>query len=32
MYGLYDNKREEDDLAEMLKKHVDRFSKKMDSY
>lgn len=32
MYSLYDNKREEDDLAEMLKKHVDRFSKKMDSY
>ena len=31
MYSLYDNKREEDDLAEMLKKHVDRFSKKMDS-
>ena len=32
MYSLYDNKREEDDLADMLKKHVDRFSKKMDSY
>ena len=32
MYSLYDNKREEDELAEMLKKHVDRFSKKMDSY
>ena len=32
MYSLYDNKIEEDDLAEMLKKHVDRFSKKMDSY
>ena len=32
MYSLYDNKREEDDLAEMLKKHVDRFYKKMDSY
>lgn len=32
MYSLYDNKREEDDLEEMLKKHVDRFSKKMDSY
>ena len=32
MYSLYDNKREEDDLVEMLKKHVDRFSKKMDSY
>ena len=32
MYSLYDNKREEDDLAEMLKKYVDRFSKKMDSY
>ena len=32
MYSLYDNKREGDDLAEMLKKHVDRFSKKMDSY
>ena len=32
MYSLYDNKREEDDLAEMLKKHVNRFSKKMDSY
>ena len=32
MYSLYDNKREEDDLAEMLKKLVDRFSKKMDSY
>ena len=32
MYSLYDNKREEDDLAEMLKKHVVRFSKKMDSY
>ena len=32
MYSLYDNKREEDDLAEMLKKHVDSFSKKMDSY
>ena len=28
MYSLYDNKREGDDLAEMLKKHVDRFSKK----
>ena len=24
MYSLYDNKREEDDLAEMLKKHVDK--------
>ena len=32
MYSLYDNKREGDDLTEMLKKHVDRFSKKMDSY
>ena len=32
MYSLYDNKREGDDLAEMLRKHVDRFSKKMDSY
>lgn len=32
MYSLYDNKRKEDDLAEMLKKYVDRFSKKMDSY
>lgn len=32
MYSLYDNKREEDDLTEMLKNHVDRFSKKMDSY
>ena len=32
MYSLYDNKREGDDLAKMLKKHVDRFSKKMDSY
>ena len=32
MYSLYVNKREGDDLAEMLKKHVDRFSKKMDSY
>lgn len=32
MYSLYDNKREEDDLAEMLRKHVDRFSKKIDSY
>lgn len=32
MYSLYDNKREEYDLAEMLRKHVDRFSKKMDSY
>ena len=32
MYSLYYNKREEDDLAEMLKKHIDRFSKKMDSY
>ena len=32
MHSLYDNKREEDDLAEMLKNHVDRFSKKMDSY
>ena len=32
MYSLYDNKREEYDIAEMLKKHVDRFSKKMDSY
>lgn len=28
MYSLYDNEREGDDLAEMLKKHVDRFSKK----
>ena len=32
MYSIYDNKRVEDDLAEMLKNHVDRFSKKMDSY
>ena len=32
MYSLYDNKREGDDLAEMLKNHVERFSKKMDSY
>ena len=32
MYSLYDNKREGDDLTEMLKNHVDRFSKKMDSY
>ena len=32
MYSLYDNKREGDDLAKMLRKHVDRFSKKMDSY
>ena len=32
MYSLYDNKREEDDLTQMLKNHVDRFSKKMDSY
>ena len=31
MYSLYDNKREEDDLAEMLKKHVDRFSKKINN-
>ena len=28
MYSLYDNKREEDDLTQMLKNHVDRFSKK----
>ena len=32
MYSLYDNKREGDDLAKMLRKQVDRFSKKMDSY
>ena len=32
MYSLYDNKSEGDDLAKMLRKHVDRFSKKMDSY
>ena len=32
MYSLYDNKREGDDLTEMLKNHVERFSKKMDSY
>ena len=32
MYSLYDNKREGDDLAKMLRKHVDRVSKKMDSY
>ena len=32
MYSLYYNKREEDDLSQMLKNHVDRFSKKMDSY
>ena len=32
MYSLYDNKREGDDLTQMLKNHVDRFSKKMDSY
>ena len=32
MYSIYDNKREEDDLTQMLKNHVDRFSKKMDSY
>ena len=32
MYSLHDNKREGDDLMEMLKKHVDRFSKKIDRY
>ena len=32
MYSLHDNKREGDDLMEMLKKHVDRFSKKIDKY
>ena len=29
MYSLYDNKREGDDLTEMLKNHVERFSKKI---
>ena len=31
MYGLYDNKREGDDLTEMLKNHVERFSKKINN-
>lgn len=31
MYSLYDNKREGDDLTEMLKKHVERFSKKINN-
>ena len=31
MYSLYDNKREGDDLAEMLKNHVERFSKKINN-
>ena len=31
MYSLYDNKRKEDDLAEMLKNHVERFSKKINN-
>lgn len=31
MYSLYDNKREGDDLTEMLKNHVERFSKKMNN-
>ena len=31
MYSLYDNKREGDDLTEMLKNHVKRFSKKINN-
>ena len=31
MYSLYDNKREGDDLTEMLKNHVERFSKKINN-
>ena len=31
MYSLYDNKREGDDLKEMLKNHVERFSKKINN-
>ena len=31
MYSLYDNKREDDDLTEMLKNHVGRFSKKINN-
>ena len=31
MYSLYDNKREDDDLTEMLKNHVERFSKKINN-
>ena len=31
MYSLYDNKREGDDLTEMLKNHVVRFSKKINN-
>ena len=30
-YSLYDNKREGDDLTEMLKNHVERFSKKINN-
>ena len=31
MYSLYDNKREGDDFTEMLKNHVERFSKKINN-
>ena len=31
MYSLYDNKREGDDLTEMLKNHVERFAKKINN-
>ena len=31
MYSLYDNKREGDDLTEMLKNHVERFTKKINT-
>ena len=31
MYSLYDNKREGGDLTEMLKNHVERFSKKINN-
>lgn len=31
MYSLYDNKREDNDLTEMLKNHVERFSKKINN-
>lgn len=31
MYSLYDNKREGDDLTEILKNHVERFSKKINN-
>ena len=31
MYSLYDNKREGDDLTEMLKNHVERFSKEINN-